>query len=115
MNTANVNEQNQCIQDVNLSYLLLAQRLIREDKFAAGFRLGLEESIMDRLVELSLLQLVKLSSTSQLICQFRIENEMILNCLTKESRVDALQRIHTGIILSTRLLDSMTESTIVEA
>ncbi|HHA3413192.1 TPA: flagellar transcriptional regulator FlhD [Salmonella enterica subsp. enterica serovar Muenchen] len=114
MNTVSFDDQNQCIQDVNLSYLLLAQRLIREDKFAAGFRLGLKESIMDRLVNLSLPQLIKLSSTSQLICQFRIENEKILNCLTKDSRVDALQRIHTGIILSTNLLDSMAESTSVE-
>lgn len=109
MNVTNIDEQMQCIHDMNLSYLLLAQRLIREDEFAAGFRLGLSESTIHTLKDLSLPQLIKLSSTSQLICRLRIDNKMVIDCLTKDSRIDALQRIHTGIILSTDLLGSLSE------
>ncbi|WP_426472915.1 flagellar transcriptional regulator FlhD [Escherichia marmotae] len=109
MNAIELSEQSQAIHDLNLTYLLLAQRLILEDKISAGFRLGLNEATMESLVGLSLPQLIKLSSTGQLICRLRIDSEMLLNCLTRDSRIDALQRIHTGIILSTELLDSLSE------
>ena len=107
MNINNIEEQMQCIQDLNLSYLLLAQRLIREDKIAAGFRLGLNETTMDSLRDLTLPQLIKLSSTGQLISRLRIDNDAVIECLTKDSRIDALQRLHTGIILSSNLLNSL--------
>ncbi|MDR0806664.1 MAG: flagellar transcriptional regulator FlhD [Enterobacteriaceae bacterium] len=110
MNVSNYDGQVQRIHDVNLSYLLLAQQLIREDKFVAGFRLGLDESTIETLNDLSLPKLIKLSSTSQLICRLRIDNERVLNCLTRDSRIDALQSIHTGIILSTDLLNAMSDS-----
>ncbi|CAD5358461.1 DNA-binding transcriptional dual regulator with FlhC [Enterobacter cancerogenus] len=99
----------QIIHDINLSYLFLAQQLIREDKFAAGFRLGLTEATIDTLIELTLPQLIKLASTNQLICRLRLDNEIVLDQLTKDSRIEALQQIHTGIILSTDLLSSLSE------
>lgn len=108
MNTNN-DDQLQGIHNLNLSYLLLAQQLIRDDKLAAGFRLGLNEETMDLLKDLSSLQLIKLSLTSQLICRLRVDNEIVINCLTKDSRIDALQQIHTGILLSTDLLNSLSE------
>lgn len=104
MNKENIDERKQSIQDLNLSYLLLAQRLIREDSIAAGFRLGLNDATMETLKGLSLPQLIKLSSTGQLISRLRIDDEAVIACLTKESRIDALQRLHTGIILSSDLL-----------
>ncbi|WP_313627453.1 flagellar transcriptional regulator FlhD [Kosakonia sp.] len=107
MNEQNFDEQMQSIQDLNLSYLLLAQRLIREDKIAAGFRLGLNETTMETLRSLSLSQLIKLSSSGQLISRLRIDDDVMINCLTKDSRIDALQRLHTGIILSSNLLNTL--------
>lgn len=106
----NIPEQDdnvQTINDLNLSYLLLAQSLIKEDKEAARFRLGLTEALMDSLKNLSVPQLVKLASTNQLICQLRINSEAVIDFLTKDSRIDALQRVHTGIILSTDLLHNL--------
>ncbi|ROP58292.1 flagellar transcriptional activator FlhD [Enterobacter sp. BIGb0383] len=100
-------EQVQNINDLNLSYLMLAQSLIKQDKNAACFRLGLTDSLMELLKNLSAPQLIKLASTNQLICQLRINSEAVIDCLTKDSRIDALQRVHTGIILSTDLLHSL--------
>ena len=110
-----LDEQLQSIHDINLSYLLLAQQLIREDKFAAGFRLGLTEATIDILKELSLPQLIKLASTNQLICRLRVDNEIVIEHLTKDSRIEALQQMHTGIILSTNLLNSLAEESIPAA
>ena len=42
------------IYDINLSYLLLAQRLINQEKASAMFRLGISDSMADALKELTL-------------------------------------------------------------
>jgi flagellar transcriptional activator FlhD len=112
---SNFDEYLQNIHDINLSYLLLAQQLIRQDKFAAGFRLGLSEGTIDNLKELSLPQLMKLATTNQLICRLRVDNEVVIENLTKDSRIEALQQIHTGIILSTNLLNALSEEEAVAA
>ncbi|MGE9715327.1 flagellar transcriptional regulator FlhD, partial [Escherichia coli] len=62
------------IYDINLSYLLLAQRLINQEEASAMFRLGISDSMADALKELTLPQLVKLAETNQLICNFRFED-----------------------------------------
>jgi flagellar transcriptional activator FlhD len=92
------------IYDINLSYLLLAQRLINQEKASAMFRLGIDESMADALSQLTLPEMVKLAETNQLVCQFRFTDHNHINRLTQESRVDDLQQIHTGILLSSRLL-----------
>ena len=80
------------IYDINLSYLLLAQRLIVQDKASAMFRLGINEEMATTLAALTLPQMVKL-----------------ITQLTQDSRVDDLQQIHTGIMLSTRLLNDVNQ------
>ncbi|PIJ50946.1 flagellar transcriptional activator FlhD [Erwinia sp. OLTSP20] len=92
------------IYDINLSYLLLAQRLINQEKASAMFRLGIDESMANALAQLTLPEMVKLAETNQLVCQFRFNDHTIISRLTQESRVDDLQQIHTGILLSSRLL-----------
>lgn len=92
------------IYDINLSYLLLAQRLINQEKASAMFRLGIDEPMAETLAQLTLPEMVKLAETNQLVCQFRFNDHEIINRLTQESRVDELQQVHTGILLSSRLL-----------
>ncbi|MED5666992.1 flagellar transcriptional regulator FlhD [Enterobacter hormaechei] len=94
------------IYDINLSYLLLAQRLISQDKPSAMFRLGVNEEMATMLGGLTLPQMVKLAETNR---QFRFDNPQTITRLTQESRVDDLQQIHTGILLSTRLLNEISQ------
>ncbi|WP_123349547.1 MULTISPECIES: flagellar transcriptional regulator FlhD [unclassified Enterobacter] len=100
-------ERLQSIYVLNLSYLLLAQRMIKQDRFAAGFSLGIEDSLIDILKDLSLPQLIQIASTDRLICRLRIDNESVLHTVTRNSRLEALQGIHAGIILSTNLVNSL--------
>jgi flagellar transcriptional activator FlhD len=92
------------IYDINLSYLLLAQRLINDEKASAMFRLGVNAEVAEALSKLNFPQMVKLAETNQLICHFRFDDHNTIHHLTKESRVDDLQQIHTGILLSSALL-----------
>lgn len=95
------------IYDINLSYLLLAQNLINDEKSSAMFRLGIDADMADKLSQLTLPQMLKLADTNQLLCRFRFEDHNEIECLTKESRVDDLQQIHTAILLSSRLLSEL--------
>ena len=49
------------IYDINLSYLLLAQRLFVQDKASAMFRLGIIEEMATTLAALTLPQMVRLA------------------------------------------------------
>lgn len=98
------------IYDINLSYLLLAQRLINDEKDAAMFRLGIDEAMADALAQLTLPQMVKLAETNQLLCQFRFEDHKSIERLTQASRVDDLQQIHTGILLSSNMRKSQAQA-----
>lgn len=97
----------QDIQEVNLSYLMLAQRLLRENMAAGMFRLGVTEDVATILLELSPAQLVKLASSSSLICAFRLDDYGLLSTLTRDVLDGVLQQAHTTILLSQRTTHSV--------
>lgn len=88
------------IGDLNLAYLLLAQRLVREDVATAMFRLGLSRELADLLGNLSLSQIVKLAASSLLLCRFRFDDYPVLTALTHEGKNLAMQQAHAAILLS---------------
>ncbi len=70
------------IRDANLTYLMLAQTLIRKDRAEALFRLGLSEDAADMLAVLSPAQVLKTASTNVLLCRFRVDDDLVWNLLT---------------------------------
>lgn len=88
------------IGDLNLAYLLLVQRLVREDVATAMFRLGLSRELADLLGNLSLSQIVKLANSSLLLCRFRFDDYPTLSALTHDGKNLALQQAHAAILLS---------------
>ncbi|WP_091121490.1 flagellar transcriptional regulator FlhD [Gilliamella intestini] len=96
-----------CIHHLNLSTLLLSQKMIEKDKVMAMYRLGIDEQTADILSSLSTSQMLVLSETNQLIFQLRFENAEMMKKLTEESRIRDIKQMHTGILLSSLLLDSL--------
>jgi flagellar transcriptional activator FlhD len=96
LKTDKVNE----IGDLNLTYLLLAQRLVKEDAPTAMFRLGISRELADLLGNLSLSQIVKLASSSLLLCRFRFDEHPIVSALTHDTKNLSLQQAHMSILLS---------------
>ncbi|WP_442597128.1 flagellar transcriptional regulator FlhD [Parapusillimonas sp. JC17] len=88
------------IQEVNLSYLMLAQRLLRENYAAGMFRLGLDADVAETVMRLSPAQLVKLASSSSLICKFRLNDYDLLSTLTQDVLGGVLQQAHSTILLA---------------
>ncbi len=88
------------IGNLNLSYLLLAQRMVQDDPATAMFRLGISREMADLLGGLSLAQIVKLSSSSLVLCRFRFDDQPLLAALTDEKKSTPLQQAHAAILLS---------------
>lgn len=97
------------IHEVNLTYLMLAQKLIRKDKVEAMFRLGLSEEASDMLSALSAAQILKLASGNMLLCRFRVDDDLVWNLLTNQSikKVDnaATTRLHASILMAGRVAE----------
>ncbi len=96
----NTNELMAEIRDANLSYLMLAQQMIRSDKAAAIFRLGLSSEIADLLEGLNNAQLLKLAGTNMMLARFRFEDSWILGMLTSYSKESTLAHSHAAILLA---------------
>ena len=90
------------VHEVNLSYLMLAQRLLRENYSAGMFRLGFDADVADIVLRLSPAQLVKLASSSSLICGFRLNDYDLLSSLTQDVLGGVLQQAHSTILLAQR-------------
>jgi flagellar transcriptional activator FlhD len=94
------------IREVNLSYLMLAQSMIRADKVHAMFCLGVSEEVADILADLSPGQLLKIASGNMLMCRFRFDDEMVWSLLTEHGRRSAggmdanASRLHASIVMA---------------
>src|SRR5690606_20895147 len=76
------------IREANLSYLILAQRLIRADKAQALYRLGVSDETADVLDALTPSQLLKVAAGNMLMCRFRFDDQMLWGLLTDHGRTE---------------------------
>jgi len=99
------------IREANLTYLMLAQNVIRKDKAEALFRLGISEESADMIGTLSPAQIFKIASSPMLLCRFRVDDDMVWNLLTNHtvSKVDndATTKLHASILMAGRFAEAM--------
>lgn len=96
----NTNDMMAEIRDANLSYLMLAQQMIRSDRATAIFRLGISQGIADLLAGLSNPQLLKLASSNMMLARFRFEDSAILGMLTNYNKERSLTQSHAAILMA---------------
>lgn len=93
------------IREANLSYLMLAQSLIRHDREQALYRLGVSEETAALIDTLTPAQMMKIAGGSTLLCRFRMDDDIVWNLLTshgKGAANDGLSRLHASIVLAGR-------------
>ncbi len=90
------------IREVNLAYLLLAQQLIREDKVAAMYRLGVDQDVAEIIEKLTTSQLLKMAASNSLLCRFRFNDALIAELLSSNNRDDnsAVSQSHAAILMA---------------
>jgi flagellar transcriptional activator FlhD len=93
------------IREANLSYLMLAQSLIRSDREQALFRLGVSEETATLIGTLSPAQMMKIAGGNTLLCRFRMDDDLVWSLLTSHSKGaanESVSRLHASILMAGR-------------
>ena len=93
------------IREANLSYLMLAQALIRTDREQALFRLGMTEETATMIALLSPAQMMRIAGGNELLCRFRMDDSLVWGLLTghgKAASHDTTSRLHASILMAGR-------------
>jgi flagellar transcriptional activator FlhD len=93
------------IREANLSYLMLAQSLIRSDREQALYRLGITEDSAAMIALLTPAQMMKVAAGNTLLCRFRMDDDLVWGLLTnhgKGAANDMTNRLHASILLAGR-------------
>jgi flagellar transcriptional activator FlhD len=88
------------IRDINLSYLLLAKQMLRDDRVSAMYRLGINQDIADILDRLSSAQLIKMAASNMLLCRFRFDDRLIADMLSNDNRDQTVTKSHAAILMA---------------
>ncbi|WP_414719062.1 flagellar transcriptional regulator FlhD [Variovorax sp.] len=91
------------IGDLNLAYMLLAQKLVKMDRGAAMYRLGISRELADLLANMSLAQIMKLAASNFLLCSFRLHDHPVFSVFGEEKE-SLLQQAHMSILMAARQL-----------
>lgn len=86
------------VRELNLAYLLLAQKMVRNNSMTAQVQLGLPESAIENLETMSFSQAIRIASTPMVMCSMRFDDEKLWNVMTDEKRDNKLASLHTAIL-----------------
>jgi len=93
------------IREANLSYLMLAQSLIRVDTEQALYRLGVSEDTAKLIGALTPAQMMKIAASNTLLCRFRMDDDIVWGLLTSHGKAaanESVNRLHASILLAGR-------------
>ena len=94
------------IRDLNLAYLVLAQRLLRQDLAEGCARLGLSAQAAEWLLAMSTAQLLAVAQRGELLCRMRVDDDLVWGLLTNRPSPNACaapsvwQRLHASALLA---------------
>jgi len=88
------------IREANLTYLLLAQRMIKDDKAAALFRLGINKEAADLIGALTPAQLLKIAGGNMLLCRFRFDNRVLGEMLSGYVKDKIMASSHAAVLMA---------------
>jgi flagellar transcriptional activator FlhD len=88
------------IREANLSYLMLAQSMVKEDRDAAIFRLGVSEEVADLLARLSPAQIVRMAASNMLLFRFRFDDSLIVDMLSDYGSGKLMAGTHAALLMS---------------
>jgi flagellar transcriptional activator FlhD len=95
------------IKEINLGYILLAQRMLRDDKVAAMYRLGIGQDVAKIIENLTSSQILKMAASNTLLCRFRFDDRLIAELLTSHSRDHAASLSHAAILIASQPAEVM--------
>jgi flagellar transcriptional activator FlhD len=103
----NVSQIHAEINEANLSYMLLAQQMIKEDKVSSIFRLGVSEEMADLIAGLSPAQIMKMASSNMMLCRFRFDERLLLNMISDFNKDRMMSKAHATILMSAQAVEAL--------
>lgn len=103
----NIMQLQESIRDINLTYLMLAQEMIKGDKAAAIFRLGISQDLVDVIGKLTPAQIIKMAASNMLLCRFRFDEKLLLNMVTDYSKDRMMSQAHAAILMSAQAVEEL--------
>jgi flagellar transcriptional activator FlhD len=91
------------IREANLTYLILAQRMLRADRAQGMFRLGIGEEVASIVEALSTAQMIKVASSNMLMCKLRFDDRMVWNLIASNDDELSIKKAHAAILLARTL------------
>jgi flagellar transcriptional activator FlhD len=88
------------IREANLSYLMLAQSMVKEDRDTAMYRLGISEDVANVLEKLSPAQILRMASNNMLLFRFRFDDSMIVDMLSDYSSGKLMGGSHAAVLMA---------------
>ena len=88
------------IREANLSYLMLAQSMVKADKETAIFRLGVSEEVANILEKLSPAQILRMASNNMLLFRFRFDDSMIVDMLSDYNNAKLMSGTHAAVLMA---------------
>jgi flagellar transcriptional activator FlhD len=88
------------IADLNLTYVLLAQKLLRQDRVSAMLQLGISAEMADLLIGMSLADVIRIATTNFVLCGFRLDELPIFRSVMQKEQETSLQQAHISIVLA---------------
>jgi len=104
MNTSQIQSE---IKDANISYMLLAQQMIKEDKVASIFRLGLSGEMADLIAGLTPAQILKMASSNMMLYRFRFDERLLLNMISDFNKDRLMSQAHTTILMTRQPVEAL--------
>ncbi len=95
------------IKEVNLAYLMLAQSMVRQDRPASIYRLGISEEIAEILDRLTPGQILKMASSDVLLCSFRFDDTLLINLLANHERERGVGHVHAAILTAGKPVETV--------
>ena len=88
------------IREANLSYLMLAQSMVKEDRDTAIYRLGVSEDVADVLEHLSPAQVVRMAGSNMLLFRFRFDDSIIVDMLSDYGNGKLMAGTHAAMLMA---------------
>ena len=102
-----VNEMHSEIKDANLSYMLLAQQMIKDDKVSSIFRLGVSEEMASLIAALTPAQMFKMASTNMMLCRLRFDERLLLNMISDFNKDRMMSQAHATILMTGQPVEAL--------
>lgn len=95
------------IREANLTYLLLAQQMLHEDKASAMFRLGISDEIAGLIAALTPAQILRMAGSNMLLLRFRFDNRVLKEMLGGYSKDKLMASSHAAVLMAGESVDGI--------